>query len=522
MADNTTINPGVGGDVIRDINRAGVKTQVVQLDFGGEAGPESLVTTGNGMPISLVSTGFTFSAAGQNSSTTQLAAGATFTGTVESITSQQALSFCIFSDQPSLLTINQYADAAGTQQVSSWSFQIAANTGFNRSFTANGNYHQLVFTNQGSAATTLLNINTAYGTIPPSSNLGNLPVALNEIAGVAVASGSLPVSVQGTPTVAEVYAAAATTSDNPFFAAITGDPSGDFAGVNLIEQVMTDGSGLQFNVKLVNPVKLDAVGAGILSDAPAPIQINGAVNQFIVIDTTGYQSLNITTQTLAANVFASNDGITWSVLTGAPLVLGAMVTAVAANTSYSFPCIARYIRFTPTTAGTATIYLRAQPWNGSYTVTVPTGVAQNNIAQYGGSAVVNGGLAGVISVGGNVAAGVAPTVNAVMVGGIDTSGLTRRALTDTSGRLNVGDFAIDFTGAVRQMGIVAPGQTTSAALQVVDAGQTEGQGQAEILLQLLQEMRITNAQLYLLNTQGGASPSDDPGSMRADPTFFIQ
>lgn len=504
MADNTTINPGVGGDVIRDINRAGVKTQVVQLDFGGEAGPESLVTTGNGMPISLVSTGFTFSAAGQNSSTTQLAAGATFTGTVESIISQQALSFCIFSDQPSLLTINQYADAAGTQQVSSWSFQIAANTGFNRSFTANGNYYQLVFTNQGSAATTLLNINTAYGTIPPSSNLGNLPVALNEIAGVAVASGSLPVSVQGTPTVAEVYAAAATTSDNPFFAAITGDPSGDFAGVNLIEQVMTDGSGLQFNVKVLNPPKVDINGAAILSDAPAPIQVVGAVNQFIVVDTTGYESLNITTQSLAANVFASNDGLTWSALTGTPLVLGALVIAVAANTGYSFPCIARYIRFTPTTAGTATIYLRAQPWNGGYT------------------AVVNGGLAGTTAVGGNVAAGVAPTTNAVMIGGIDTGGLTRRLLTDTSGRPNFNAFGLDFTGAVRQMGIVAPGQTTSAVLQVVDAGQTEGQGQAEILLQLLQEMRITNAQLYLLNTQGGASPSDDPGSMRADPTFFIQ
>jgi hypothetical protein len=46
MADNTTlpIPPGAtSGDVVRDIDRAGVKTQVVQLDIGGAAA-ESLVT----------------------------------------------------------------------------------------------------------------------------------------------------------------------------------------------------------------------------------------------------------------------------------------------------------------------------------------------------------------------------------------------------------------------------------------------------------------------------------------------
>ena len=49
MSDNTTLNTGSGGDVIRDIARqsGSVKTQVVQLDAGGPAAnAEVLITAG--------------------------------------------------------------------------------------------------------------------------------------------------------------------------------------------------------------------------------------------------------------------------------------------------------------------------------------------------------------------------------------------------------------------------------------------------------------------------------------------
>ena len=57
MADNTTTvtPPGsTNADVIRDIDRGGfgVKTQVVQLDVGGAGASESLVSSGNPLPIS--------------------------------------------------------------------------------------------------------------------------------------------------------------------------------------------------------------------------------------------------------------------------------------------------------------------------------------------------------------------------------------------------------------------------------------------------------------------------------------
>lgn len=41
MADNTTLNTGTGGDSVRDIDKGGIKTQVVALDIGG-TGAESL------------------------------------------------------------------------------------------------------------------------------------------------------------------------------------------------------------------------------------------------------------------------------------------------------------------------------------------------------------------------------------------------------------------------------------------------------------------------------------------------
>ena len=44
MANNTTLPAGSGGDTIRNIDKAGVKTQVIAIDIGG-AGAESLFTT---------------------------------------------------------------------------------------------------------------------------------------------------------------------------------------------------------------------------------------------------------------------------------------------------------------------------------------------------------------------------------------------------------------------------------------------------------------------------------------------
>jgi hypothetical protein len=56
MSDNTILNSGTGGDTVRDIDRsgAGIKTQVVQLDFGGaNTNAEQLVSGSNPLPTKL-------------------------------------------------------------------------------------------------------------------------------------------------------------------------------------------------------------------------------------------------------------------------------------------------------------------------------------------------------------------------------------------------------------------------------------------------------------------------------------
>jgi hypothetical protein len=137
----------------------------------------------NGLAVALGATSFPPTLL--NNITTQLASGATFTGGVETCYNTQTISILMTSDQPGALTVNQYIDAAGTRLASSWVSQIAAGVGFSRSYVANGNFFNLSFHNTGGSATTTLNINSAFGILPPSTNFGNTPVSLNEINGVA-------------------------------------------------------------------------------------------------------------------------------------------------------------------------------------------------------------------------------------------------------------------------------------------------------------------------------------------------
>ena len=174
---------------------------------------------------------------------------------------------------------------------------------------------------------------------------------------------------------------------------------------------------------------------------------------------------------------------------------------------------------TATTSGTATIYLRAAPWNASYTTSVPSSVAQNNEAQYGGTTVVTGGVAGLPGVGGNVAPGSARTANPVPVAGADASNLTRTVLTETAGRVQVGAFGTDFTGAAAALSVQLATNNLVPALQTQDVGCTDGSTLGVVLWQILLEMRVLNQQVYLLNSQGGAL--DDPASIKADPTINL-
>lgn len=149
----------------------------------------------NGLMIAIGATNYVAST--NNSTTVQLAASATFTGVIETVFNEPNASVLLTCDQPGILTIKQYiTSAAGTQCVST-AFTTAATAGGNcyaRSFTINGNFFNVTFQNTGASTTTTLNLNVAYGQIPPATQLLNQPSAINEINGTVVATGNGVVS----------------------------------------------------------------------------------------------------------------------------------------------------------------------------------------------------------------------------------------------------------------------------------------------------------------------------------------
>ena len=190
-ANITPISTALGATAALQTNNQQT-TQIV------DASGNSVVTiSGNNSGPALLAgagpTQFTFSTG--NTSTAQLASNATFTGSIETVVFQAAVTVGLTSDQAGTLTLNQFIDAAGTYLESQMVFAIAAGVGFNRAFALAGNYFQVVFKNTGAGTTTTLNINTAYGTLPATSQLGNNSTAINEIGGVALSSSNLPVNV---------------------------------------------------------------------------------------------------------------------------------------------------------------------------------------------------------------------------------------------------------------------------------------------------------------------------------------
>lgn len=354
MADNFVANPGTGGDTFAADDVAGVKYPYSKIDIGGD-GVSSPVTSGNPLPVSgtfwqatqpvsgTVSTldaGTTYTFSAVNSSSSQLAAGASFTGTLESVTTAQSISILLSSDQPIQLTFNQYSDSGGTYAGPPRSFYIPARQGLSWSMPLNCNYCNLVAKNVGSATSTTFRLDIAYGTIP-SADLG----------------GNTPVTLYG---------------------------SGDLFGVSLLESVINGETSLATQV--VNTEKRDINGARVVSDAPTDVQlVASTVGQQFVIDTQGYQTIALTMGTMAATLTGCNTrGGTFGAISAIPVVLGAATSTAAAATNYVIPCLTRYVKLTVSTLGWCSYSLRSIPYQANYLANQPV-----NLAQYLGAAAAS-------------------------------------------------------------------------------------------------------------------------------------
>lgn len=98
-----------------------------------------------------------------NNSTTPLAAGARFTGGIETVQQLQAAQVQVYCDQPYSVTINQYIDLAGTKRCASDTLYRAAGQPLSINVTLPGNYFNLVVTNLGIEPTETFELNTTFG-----------------------------------------------------------------------------------------------------------------------------------------------------------------------------------------------------------------------------------------------------------------------------------------------------------------------------------------------------------------------
>jgi hypothetical protein len=284
-------------------------------------------------------------------------------------------------------------------------------------------------------------------------------------------------------------------------------------------------------------VKQDLSGAFILSDAPTTQTISAPnIGTVTIIDTQGYQSLQITSGLYAGSISGSNDSIgTYVAILGYNLTSLASVNAITASGNFSIPITTRYIKLTCTTAGPFTYSLRniASPaipalnYIGGTAVNSATAQLGVNIQQTGGTTIS--------------AVGATQTALPLSIGGVDPLGASRRATSTMLGDLITGNRTIPTSSAALSSTttgntpIGAAGFNNQIPQTIQDTSQFEGQSQIELLAQMLQEIKILNQQMYelprviALALQGPTAPQqgqsiqlgDDPFLLRQDSSLFI-
>jgi len=337
---------------------------------------------------------------------------------------------------------------------------------------------------------------------------------------------------------------------------ITGNSITASSPVDKVALAMDESNNTPLNVKLQlqnSGIKQDASGAFILSDAPTAITtVQLATGGQTIIDTTGYQTIHLTTNsTFAATggVQFGNDGITF---TQGPFqtAQGALSTTLTGPTSYVIPVTGRYARIIATAQGQFTYYLRnaAAQFTGQNLIGIngagisaTTAQLGMNVVQVGGTATVTGGLAGTLGVGSSAAVGATPTSNPLLAGAVDPTGLTRRIGSTMLGDLTISNRTIPTSNAALGSAttgnapIATGGFNNQVSISVQDTSVYEGLSQIEILGLILQEMKIMNQQLYELprimaaQMNGYSSAAinpqpylgDEPTQMRNDASLFI-
>ena len=462
----------------------------------------------NGLLIAMGATNFTHST--NNSTTTQLASNATFTGVVESIFNEQAASILVQSDQNGTLTINQWI-TNGTGIPSAIVFSIVAGVTFNRVFEVGGNYLNLTFKNTGASTTTTLNIDTAYGTMPAVSQLGNNPSAINEIGGVAITTGSLPVTAASLPLPTGAAA------DSSLQTLITKIPSQGQAAptastpvtLSIDVPVATGSYQTVLNTDLLTNTVSGWYDAGNFHSVAIQIIGNTTITAGAII----FEQTNDTTLAPSGVVLAVEEPIT----VNSTINVAAITIASATVRMFYAQLTARYVRvristaFTGATTGVqATAIFSQMPYNRmTQLVYQPTSANLN---------VVNSNAAGTNAIG-DVGIAYRTTISNSAVSASALSPATPAATTikSSSGRL-VGWQLQNSASAVRSVKIfntAAPTLGTTAAFFEIDIpanGQAQFQMDGGIGFSTAIVYSVTAAKGLTDNTSTGLAANDVSGA----------
>lgn len=156
MSDNISVTPGAGAVVAAE-SIDGALLQRVKLAIGGSGVDIGDVSTTNPMPISMVQS---VKDATTNSSTTNLASGATFTGTSSSTLGVAYIQYSFKCDQTCKIYIDQGIDPTGTNWDKTWVETIPGGTGAAKSQITTGSYFRIRVTNLGPSLSTYFRLGT--------------------------------------------------------------------------------------------------------------------------------------------------------------------------------------------------------------------------------------------------------------------------------------------------------------------------------------------------------------------------
>lgn len=315
--------------------------------------------------------------------------------------------------------------------------------------------------------------------------------------------------------------------------------------VDLLTQALDERSGINLNVS-DRTIKKDVNGAIIPSDGVTYSFIVNKLNDDIVIDTTGYQTMSFQIQTTTTwsgsfTLSGRNGPVSYGIipctqLGGNTTITSAFSPALGGQSAYETPCIYKFVRLVCTTysSGQASVFITLKAGSQYPLGNLSQLPVNANIATYGGTTVSTAqqlGPTGLLSSAGNFAIGSSyvgtsnpPNTTSSLATGVPyphaiagrelpymgaLSGIFRHITVDGGGRYILGADTPDTEtrfqskrgdGAVpgippRGIGARSNTMMGGQALNVQDVSQSEGDTTTTLLQQILVELKMLNQQI---------------------------